>query len=81
MFFPTNFGSAAYVVAPYWADADARLEGEIRYEIFYRDCNTTSNRLLDRVGTFIMNETGVEFTGWVLATCTADNTTLLMSKY
>ena len=65
MLFPTNFSGPAYVVAPYWADADARLGGEILYEIFYRECNTTSNRLLDRVGTFITNETGVMFTGWV----------------
>ena len=65
MLFPTNFSGPAYVVAPYWADADARLGGEILYEIFYRECNTTSNRLLDRVGTFITNETGVTFTGWV----------------
>ena len=63
--FPTNFSGPAYVVAPYWADADARLGGQIRYEIFYRECNATSNRLLDRVGTFITNETGVKFTGWV----------------
>ena len=67
MLFPTNINTnlSAYVVAPYWADADARLGGEIRYEVFERGCDDTnvSNLLLDRVGNFITNETGVQFTG------------------
>jgi len=72
MLFPTNINTnlSAYVVAPYWADADARLGGEIRYEVFERGCDDTnvSNLLLDRVGNFITNETGVQFTGTLMMT-------------
>ena len=67
MVFPTDINTivSAYVVAPYWADADARLDGEIRYEVFEKGCDDTSvsNLLLDTVGNFITNETGVQFTG------------------
>ena len=60
----THFG---YIVAPFWADADLRLDGEIYYELHTSGSNPTSIELLDRVSGFISRELGVMFEGnWMM---------------
>ena len=55
------------MAAPFWADADARLDGEIYYEIHRGGESSDSDELLTSVNTFIRDENQVEFEGsWMI---------------
>ena len=69
--FPTDLAASyySYVVAPYWADVDARADGNITWEIHRTGENPTSDALIQTVNSFITNETGVELNGrWMMVT-------------
>lgn len=57
----------AYVIAPYWADIDTSVQGEIWYETHTRE-GRISTDLIDTVSAFVNNQTGTgEFSGtWML---------------
>lgn len=60
----THFG---YILAPFWADADLRLDGEIYYELHTSGDNSISDQLLNQVNGFISRELGVLFEGnWMM---------------
>ena len=64
--FPTLSASThfKYVVAPYWSNTDTRMDGQVWYETYQQGAG---DALLNTVGTFIANETGVDFVGtWML---------------
>ena len=67
--FPTQVANTRfkYIVAPYWSNIDTRLDGQVWYETHQSGSSAVSNQVLNRVGAFITNQTGVDFTGnWML---------------
>ena len=62
----------SYVVAPYWADIDNRIDGRIYWEIHTSQGGTVSQQLLTRVNDFLFNETGVSLGGTWLMVATWD---------
>lgn len=68
--FPTSFQATreAFVVAPFWADHDIRLEGEVSYQT-YTFGDSDSNAALEYVSAFVRSRsnTAGNFTGrWML---------------
>lgn len=55
-------------MAPYWSNIDTRLTGEVWYETHYENQSNQSDYLLDRVSTFVNNQTNASgFSGtWML---------------
>lgn len=67
--FPTESASTyyKYIVAPYWSNTDTRMDGQVWYQIYQSGGGGMSDTLLNTVGTFIVNQTGVDFVGnWML---------------
>ena len=60
------------MVAPFWADADTRLEGAIYYETHLAGSSNVSDDRLNRVSTFIQVELGVSFNGTMMLLVTWD---------
>ena len=61
----------SYVLAPYWSDIDTRQRGEVWYETHIRNQNSTSDELLNRVSSFVNNQTNAsrfEGTSMIVAT-------------
>ena len=60
--FPTNAATYnSYVIAPYWVDNDARLNGQVSWEMYETGESSATDDVIDRVNTFInmnTNETG-----------------------
>ena len=56
-----------YLVAPFWADIDIRINGSISYEVHSTSAGSSSIALLNRVSTFISNQKNTQFSGnWML---------------
>ena len=54
----------SYIVAPFWANIDTRIAGDILYEVHTEDSNP---ELLHLVSRFIATEKRVRFSGrWML---------------
>ena len=66
--FPTERAASyyAYVVAPFWADADARLEGAVYYETHTAGNSDISNERLDTVNAFILAVHEPFFGTWMM---------------
>ncbi len=74
--FPTTTLASFYshVAAPFWSDADARLNGTVWYEVHDAEANNAnSNELLDQVSAFIRTEEGVDFAGNLMIVATWDH--------
>ena len=57
----------AYVVAPFWADADLRRQGNITWEIHSLGGSEAGDAYLDQVSVFLENREGVNFDGnWMM---------------
>ena len=51
-----------FLIAPFWADSDTRLDGQVSYEV-----HASSDDLVQNVSSFISNRKGNNFTGtWML---------------
>ena len=61
---PRFFNSSDHIVAPFWANVNTRIAGDISYQVF----DTSSNpELLEEVSAFIATKHEVPFTGqWML---------------
>ena len=67
--FPTRSDSvrSRYVVAPFWSDHDTRVNGSIFYQVHNLTNDQASLLLLEKVSSFITNQTGGNFSGqWML---------------
>jgi len=68
--FPSTLANVhySYAIAPYWADIDARFQGEVWLETHIRDQDRTSADLLDMVSEFVRSQTAnTGFTGdWMM---------------
>ena len=64
---PNNFPgssadeSTAYIVAPYWSDVDARVEGDIFYEVHEAGGTDNSDAYLSLVSDYIVRTNDVDF--------------------
>ena len=68
-FFPGSLSSTfyAYLVAPFWADADLRAQGNITWEIHTMGMSETGDAYLNQVSGFIENRENVTFEGnWMM---------------
>lgn len=62
-FFPGVFSDqvTAYVVAPFWGDVDARMDGHIFYEVHEAGLTDASDAYLKEVSAFISSTSRVNF--------------------
>ena len=52
-----------HVVAVYWADNDARLNGRVSWEMYTTGASPTSDGIITKVNGFIARQSGVYFNG------------------
>ena len=61
---PRFFNSSNHIVAPFWADVDTSIAGDVSYQVFD---TSSSPELLEEVSGFIATKQEVPFTGqWML---------------
>ena len=67
--FPGSAGASyySYVVAPFWADADLRVRGNISWEVHSLGASDEGDSYLKQVSEFLRNRENVTFLGdWMM---------------